>query len=176
VRIAAGAKRFGGLMGLLGTVNWYRDLFFTPPIAGSVPIVTGFGVVGITAVIGRSNATTASTARHMLYYERGRYRSAAYPVVATGFRWTTGKVYAYDSVGRYASRFTLAGYDNRSPMGLGTIQLVTPFLAHWAMSPAPDHVAGIASLRIHFAPEPHAALLLAAGIGLLAALRRTVRR
>jgi hypothetical protein len=172
-RIAAGAKQFGGLMGLLGTVDWYRDLYFTPPVVGSVPIVTGFGVVGITPVIGRSNANTASTARHMQYYERGRLRSAAYPVGATGFRWTTGTVYAYDSVGRYASQFTLAGYDNRSPMGLGTIQLVTPFLAHWAMSPAPDHVAGIASLRIHFAPEPHAALLLAAGVGLLAALRRS---
>jgi hypothetical protein len=57
-------------------------------------------------------------------------------------------------------------------MGLGTIQLVTPFLAHWSMSPAPDHVAGVASLRVHFAPEPHAALLLAAGIWLLAVLRR----
>jgi hypothetical protein len=172
-RITAGARKFGGLMGLLGEVDLYRDFYFTPPVAGSIPIVTGFGDVGITPVIGRSNANTASTARHMQYYERGRLRSAAYPVGATGFRWTTGIAYAYDSVGRYASRFTLAGYDNRSPMGLGTIQLVTPFLAHWAMSPAPDHVAGIASLRIHFAPEPHAALLLAAGVGLLAALRRS---
>jgi hypothetical protein len=107
----------------------------------------------------------------MLYYERGRYRSAAYPVVATGFRWTTGTVYAYDSAGRYASRFALAGYDQRTPMGLGTIQLVTPFLAHWAMSPVPDHVVGVASLRIRFAPEPHAALLFAAGAGLLVVLQ-----
>jgi hypothetical protein len=172
VRIAAGAKQFGGLMGLLGSVDWYRDLFFTPPVAGSVPIVTGFGEVGIVSAIGRSNANTASVLRRMLYYERGRYRSAVYPAVATGFRWTTGIAYAYDSVGRYASRFTLAGYDNRSPMGLGTIQLVTPFLAHWATSPAPDHVAGIASLRIHFAPEPHATLLLVAGVGMVATLRR----
>ena len=175
-RIIAGARHFGGGMGLLGEVSLFRDLYFTPPVLGSVPIVTGFGAVGITPVIGRSNATTASTARHVLYYERGRYRSAAYAVVATGFRWTTGAVYAYDAVGRYASRFSLAGYDNRTPMGLGTIQLVTPFLAHWAMSPAPDHLAGVASLRIHFAPEPHAALLLAAGVGLLAALRRSLRR
>jgi hypothetical protein len=173
VRIVAGAKRFGGLMGLLGTVDWYRDLFFTPPVAGSLPIVTGFGAVGITPVIGRSNANTASVLRRMHYYERGRYRSAVYPVVATGFRWTTGTVYAYDFVGRYASRFTLAGYDNRSTMGLGTIQLVTPFLAHWAMSPVPDHLVGVASLRVHFAPEPHAALLLIAGIGFLAGLPRS---
>ena len=175
VRIVAGANRFGGVMGLLGEVSLFRDLFFTPPVVGSVPIVTGFGDVGITPVIGRSNANTDSVVRHMLYYERGRYRSAAYPVVATGFRWTTGKVYAYDSAGRYASAFTLAGYDNRSPMGVGAIQLVTPFLAHWATSPAPDHVAGVASLRIQFAPEPHATLLLAAGVGLLAALRRSSR-
>jgi len=171
VRIAAGSRRFGGAMGLLGEVSLFRDLYFTPPVAGSVPIVTGFGAVGITAAIGRSNATTASTARRMLYYERGRYRSAVYAVVATGFRWTTGTAYAYDAVGRYASRFTLAGYDDRTPLGLGTIQLVTPFLAHWAMSPAPDHVAGIASLRVRFAPEPRAAILLAAGVCLLVALR-----
>jgi hypothetical protein len=61
------------------------------------------------------------------------------------------------------------------PMGLGTIQLVTPFLAHWAKSPAPDHVAGVASLRIRFAPEPHAALLFAAGSGLLVWLRHRRR-
>jgi len=170
-RVASGAGRFGGLMGLLGGVSMFRDLYFSPPVAGTVPIVTGFGAVGITPAIGRSNATTVSTTRRMLYYERGRYRSAVYAVVATGFRWTTGTAYAYDAAGRYASRFTLAGYDDRTPMGLGTIQLVTPFLAHWAMSPAPDHVAGIASLRVRFAPEPHAALMLAAGICLLVALR-----
>jgi hypothetical protein len=163
-------------MGLLGEVRMFRELFFMPPIVGSLPVVTGHGPLGVTPVIGRVNAIAAVTTRHMIYYKRGAYRSMAYPVVATGFRWTTGTVYAYDTVGRYASRFTLAGYDQRTPMGLGTIQLVTPFLAHWALSPAPDHLAGVASLRIHFAPEPHAALLLAAGIGLLAALRRTVRR
>lgn len=170
-RIVAGARRFGGVMGLLGEVRWFRELFLTPPVAGSRPIVSGLGPIGITPAIGRSNANTAGTTRRMFYYERGRYRSVAYGVVATGFRWTTGTAYAYDSVGRYASRFTLAGYDHRTPQGLGMIQLVTPFLAHWAMSPAPDHVAGVASLRVRFAPEPHAALLLAAGIGLLAALR-----
>ncbi|MDH5566470.1 MAG: hypothetical protein OEY15_07375 [Myxococcales bacterium] len=170
-RVVAGAERFGGLMGLRGGATLFRDLYFTPPVAGSRPIVTGFGAIGITPAIGRTNGYTASVVRHLLYFERGRYRSVAYPVLATGFRWTTGTVYAYDAVGRYASRFTLAGYDQRTPMGLGTLQLVTPFLAHWALSPAPDHVAGVASLRIRFAPEPHATLLLAAGIGLLAALR-----
>jgi len=170
-RIASGARRFGGLMGLLGVVSMFRDLYITPPVVGTVPLVTGFGAVGITPVIGRSNTNGASTTRHMLYYERGRYRSAAYSVVATGFRWTTGTAYAYDAIGRYASRFTLAGYDARTPMGLGTIQLVTPFLAHWAMSPVPDHVAGIATLRVRFAPDPHAALLFAVGVCLLVALR-----
>jgi hypothetical protein len=172
VRIVSGIRRFGGSMGLLGEVSLFRDLFLTPPVLGTLPIITGFGAIGITPVIGRFNGNVASTLRKALYYERGRTRAFAYPVAATGFRWTTGTVHAYDAVGRYASRFSLAGYDNRTPMGLGTIQLVTPFLAHWSLSPAPDHVAGVASLRIHFAPEPHAVLLLAAGIGLLAALRR----
>jgi hypothetical protein len=171
-RIAGGSQRFGGSMGLLGQVRMFRELFFTPPAVGSLPVVTGHGPLGITPVIGRANANSAVTTRHMIYLKRGVYRSLAYPVVATGFRWTTGTAYAYDSVGRYASRFSLAGYDNRTPMGHGTIQLVTPFLAHWALSPAPDHVAGVASLRVHFAPEPHALLLLLLGIALLAVLRR----
>ena len=76
-------------------------------------------------------------------------------------------MYAYDSAGRFASRFTLAGYDNRSRMGLGTIQLVTPFLAHWSQSPLPDHVVGIASLRVRFVPEPRAGLVLMLGAALL---------
>jgi hypothetical protein len=171
VRIVSGVRRFGGSMGLLGEVSLFRDLFLTPPVLGSRPIITGFGAIGITPVIGRSNGNVASTLRRALYYERGRTRAFAYTVAATGFRWTTGTAYAYDSFGRYASRFTLAGYDDRTPQGLGTIQLVTPFLAHWAMSPAPDHVAGIASLRVRFAPEPRAAILLAAGVCLLVALR-----
>lgn len=174
-RVVAGARRFGGLMGLRGGATLFRDLFFTPPVAGSWPIVTGFGDIGITPAIGRANGHTASAVRHLLYYERGRYRSVAYPVIATGFRWTTGIAYAYAAAGRYASRFTLTGYDQRTPMGLGTLQLVTPFLAHWALSPVPDHVAGVASLRIRFAPEPHAALLLVVGLGLLTALRRGSR-
>jgi len=109
-------------MGLLGAVDWTRDLYRTPPVAGSVPIVTGFGDLGIVSVIGRSNVITASAQRYKLYYERGRYRTAAYPVIATGFRWATGIAYAYDSAGRLAPRFSLAGYDNRSSLGLGTIQ------------------------------------------------------
>ena len=57
--------------------------------------------------------------------------------------------------------------------GGGTIQMVTPRLIHWAGG---AHWGDIAVLRLHFAPEPRAWLLLASGLGLLMVLRRVSRR
>jgi hypothetical protein len=63
-----------------------------------------------------------------------------------------------------------SGYDNRTPDGAGTIQMVTPRLTHWA---AGAHWGDIAVLRIHFAPEPEGWLLLAAGLSLVAVLHHS---
>ena len=73
----------------------------------------------------------------------------------------------------FPTRLARSGYDNRTPGGAGTIQMVTPRLTHWATG---AHWGDIAVLRLQFAPEPGSWLLLAAGAGALAVLRRVRRQ
>jgi hypothetical protein len=91
--------------------------------------------------------------------------------VVTGFPWTTGRVSVSAAGGSgFPTRLVRSGYDNRTPDGAGTIQMVTPRLTHWA---AGAHWGDIAVLRIHFAPEPEGWLLLAAGLSLVAVLHHS---
>jgi hypothetical protein len=68
-------------------------------------------------------------------------------------------------------------------MGSGTVQLVSPHLVNWigltcpfsGCTPRSETTAGIAILRLQFVPEPSAALLLVAGVGLLSVLYRRRR-
>ena len=74
----------------------------------------------------------------------------------------------------FPTKLVRSGYDNRTPDGAGTIQMVTPHLTHWATTGA--HWGDIAVLRLQFAPEPESWLLLVAGAGALAVLRRVRRQ
>ena len=72
------------------------------------------------------------------------------------------------------------GFDNRTSMGLGTIQLVAPQLTRWNFpdrdSPWDRHTGAIGILRLVFVPEPPEFILLVAGVGFLTVLyRRHVR-
>jgi len=64
------------------------------------------------------------------------------------------------------------GPGGRAPGGVRKIQLVTPALTHWSLS---NHTGHIGILKIQV-PEPNAVVLLAAGLGLLLALRRWAGR
>jgi hypothetical protein len=98
-----------------------------------------------------------------------------------GFPWDTGSVGAVAAVaGTYSSSTTSAkGTDLRTPSGLGTLQLVTPFLVRVKSHP-PNcggcenrwYYAGTARAELHFVPEPAANILLAAGSLALAVLFR----
>jgi hypothetical protein len=95
---------------------------------------------------------------------------------ATAFPWTTGRVAVRahgDSPSFFPTSTTRSGYDNRTPLGAGTIQLVRPMLTHWTGGKHQGHV-GI--LRSEFAPEPWDWLLLVARAGALVVLRRVSRR
>jgi hypothetical protein len=164
VSVIQGAKQFGGVMRLLGGM---RALSVASSRTASFPqwpvmIAGGSYATGIT-VLG-------------IYYYPSQMSLGTGLGYATAFPWTTGTVAvrAYgDSPSFFPTSITRRGYDNRTAMGGGTIQLVTPILMHWTGG---EHQGLIGILRLQFVPEPSSWLMLASGVGLLSALfqlRRT---
>ena len=101
-------------------------------------------------------------------------------ITAWGFPWTTGMVTITATDGFFPTLFRRTGFDNRTPGGQGTIQLVAPQLTQWEFAardtPWDRHTGAIGILRIAFVPEPPEFLLLVAGAGFLTVLyRRHVR-
>jgi hypothetical protein len=64
------------------------------------------------------------------------------------------------------------GYDNRTPLGKGTLQLVSPLLTHWLQPGFSKETGGIGILRLRFIPEPEASLMLLVGVCALGILLR----
>ena len=164
--VFAGENRFGGVMGLVGrfgTHNAGRTL-------GGGVWRGHFSRWGM-RVVGSNYASTTVVSGYFTFASAPlSYRSLA---VVTGFPWTTGRV-SVSAAGDsgFPTMLVRSGYDNRTPEGAGTIQMVTPRLTHWAGG---SHWGDIAVLHLRFAPEPESWLLLAAGAGALGLLRRTRR-
>jgi hypothetical protein len=160
--------RFGGVMKLLGNFKWRGEMascsscYFRTEIPLS-PIGGPFG--------GSAKATT--------YLGTSIYTPTIVTATAWGFPWDTGSVGAVATVAGTSLPTTTsaAGTDLRTPSGLGTLQLVTPFLVRIKSHP-PDcggcenrwYYAGTARAELHFVPEPAASVLVAAGSGALAVL------
>jgi hypothetical protein len=165
--IQQGENGFGGAMGLLGkfgaTVYWGASI-------GGFTSTFSWNMI---RALGRSTADPDRTFINTEMYTGGR----TYGNVATGTPWTTGTVTLYARDGSYDYFPTVlrrAGYDNRTALGYGNIQLVTPSLTHswdgW------DNTGHIGILKLRVVPEPGSLLLLAAGTGVLVLLRRMSRR
>jgi hypothetical protein len=90
------------------------------------------------------------------------------------FPWTTGTAtVTVMSTGKAARTFEVRkGYDKRTPLGKGTIQLVTPLLTRWHGTPLERWTGGVGVLRFRFVPEPENWLLLAASLSTLGILYR----
>jgi hypothetical protein len=74
--------------------------------------------------------------------------------------------------GPQSTMLNRTGYDNRTPAGVGNIQLVSPALTRWK-NPHSDYYTGsIATLKLQLVPEPEAWLMLVSGIGTLTILCR----
>ena len=106
----------------------------------------------------------------------------AITVTVWGFPWTTGTAMAAALSGSppYSTLTTATGTDLRTPSGMGNIQLVSPILVRsrydFPIGPPLEFIyGGMAVADLHFVPEPSAWLLLTAGVGGLAALRRFTR-
>jgi len=159
VTVTKGAEQFGGVMRMFGIL---RKLAVAPTKIASFPqwpitVAGGSYASGIT-VLG-------------IYYYPTRTPMIGTGVgYATAFPWTTGMVAVHadgDSPSFFPTSIARSGYDNRTPLGAGTIQLVTPMLMHWTGG---KHQGVVGILRLRFVPEPSSVPLLLAGMGLLSAL------
>ena len=78
--------------------------------------------------------------------------------------------------GFFPTLFQRTGFDNRTSMGQGTVQLVAPQIVKWNFpereAPWDRHTGAIGILQIKFVPEPSQLLMFAAGAVMLLALAR----
>jgi hypothetical protein len=115
------------------------------------------------------------TAKFYKTTPKGAVKVSTTLAVGSGTLWTTGQVGNFAKTGAYYTSLYRTGYDNRTPGGRGSIQLVTPTLTHWLSPAFNTHTAQVGLLTIRV-PEPGAVLLLTAGAGVLVWLRRVSRR
>jgi hypothetical protein len=73
--------------------------------------------------------------------------------------------------GPFPTLFRRTGFDNRTSMGQGTVQLVAPQLVRSEfpdrVAPWDHHTGAIGILRIKFVPEPSGWVMLVAGVTFL---------
>jgi hypothetical protein len=170
VASVSGGSSFGGVMKLLGTLSWSVGGFsryFTPYLT-----FKSGGPLGAAFVAGGNPMNTGISPWYRSTIPGGYFSTRQ--VYNTGFPWTTGMAIAFNSTG-FPTYVQATGYDNRTALGLGTIQLVTPMLAHYFGFGGYSE-SSIAILNLKFVPEPSAVLMLAVGAGVLALLYRFHRR
>jgi len=159
VAVIAGKNQFGGVMQLIGNFGT-RTAFDGGKWKGVFP------TWGVT-LVGASYAKTGMISGLISYTPLSlTYTSLA---VVTGFPWTTGQVSVVAGGGGFSTSLVRSGFDDRTSMGRGTIQLVAPRVTHWAGG---AHWGDVAILNMRFVPEPKAWLMLVAGSVLLGAAHR----
>jgi hypothetical protein len=168
IQITAGPNRFGGAMGLLGQLGVTGD-YIRSGQSGQWAQTHSWNLA---AALGGSGTDQATA----MFQNTALASTETRTMMATGFGWTTGAVLATARVGAFTTLVYRTGYDHRTAMGLGNIQLVTPMLTHWIDAVPGDHTAQIGILKLQFVPEPAAGLLLAAGAMTLTVIRRVARR
>ena len=167
-------NRFGGVMNLLGTFTWNGELAACAycTYRTAIPLSPIGGPVG-------------GTATAMAYLGGTAFPGTFVTATVWGFPWDTGMVSGIAAVaGTSSSSTTTAmGADSRTASGLGTLNLVTPFLVRVKSNPYDCggcvnkwYYAGIADAQIQFVPEPTTGAVLAAGAGTLAILLRRLKR
>jgi hypothetical protein len=137
---------------------------------------TSFGVIGGGCAGATCPAVIGTSTTGQLLYKTGMGNATTAAIATWGFPWTTGTVSVTAPAGPFPTLFKRKGYDDRTPNGVGTIQLVAPQLAEWTFpdrdAPWDRHTGAIAILRIKFIPEPSQLLMLAAGAAMVFALAK----
>jgi hypothetical protein len=158
-------NQFGGVMRLAGVFNDIVNIQSgTGVLRGTIPIPLSNlgGLVGTTVMaVGTLTHTTLGF-------------MTTVPATVTFLPWTTARFRADDAVGVVASALTVTGYDLRTSLGAGNVQLVSGWLAHLGGLAADDSV-GTAVMTIAV-PEPGSLLALGSGLSLLGLFAARSRR
>jgi hypothetical protein len=170
--VKAGANQFGGVMRLLGQLTtkvcYYRN--------GGCSLGRNnwrYEAVGATPFTSAGMVTKGSLAVYTAkYYHTNLMQDSIVMVRGYRFPWTTGSATVSGLDPPHITIEKRKGYDNRTALGKGTIQLVTPVLTRWTQPSADQFTGGIGILRLAFVPEPAKWVLLAAGLSVLAFLYR----
>ncbi len=179
VRFQGAPGRFGGTLALLGQHRTRWGAMFSP----SSHYCWDFSIgPGLDCSIWELPLSPIGGAFGGSAFGRGSLVPGASPSVFDqtiwGVPWTTGTVTARAPLEAGGTHSLVAkGTDQRTPQGLGHLQLVTPFVIRWtedrhAPPAVTGYQAGIAILDLQFVPEPAALLLLASGVPALAVLYR----
>jgi len=177
VHVTAGKNQFGGTMNLLGQYHTNRGDEGGSTSVGATP--WNLQYIGAGAQTSAGSVTAGLNYYTMIsrpYRYPGKFDYSARSATASVFPWTTGAVEVTALSGPQATVLKRTGYDNRSPNGAGTVQMLSPMLTRWKNSMGDYHTGGIAMMKLRFVPEPNAWLMLVAGICTLRLLYRLGRR
>lgn len=93
-----------------------------------------------------------------------------------GTPWTTGAATSYLLAGNFPMILRRSGHDTVTDGGVRNTQLVTPMLTHGIGTGYQNHTGQMGILTLRITPESGAILMLAAGVGVLLLMHRTIRR
>jgi len=172
-KVTAGPNKFGGVMRLLGQLTtrvcYFRNGGCSLGGADWRYEAIGATPMTMTGVVTKGFIATAIE----YYYHTNLMQTNTLFVSGSRFPWTTGTVTLTARYrGPHPTVEVRKGYDNRTPLGKGTIQLVTPLLTRWLLPGSEFETGGIGIMRLQFVPEPGRLLLLVGGLATLVLLYR----
>jgi hypothetical protein len=176
VHVEAGKNQFGGTMRLLGQYHTNRGVESWTTSAGATPWNLQYIGAGAATATGKVTGLKYTTMISRPWQNPDVSGKSARTATISVFPWTTGMVEVTATGGPQSTMLARAGYDNRTPAGAGTIQLVSPALTRWKNSFSDYYTGSIATLKLRLVPEPKGWLMLVAGICTLAILCRVNRQ
>jgi hypothetical protein len=172
----AGPNKFGGVMQLLGSYGDNEGYFNATAASTSVFYYNWlFNYLGASGQATKAGEVTRGYV-YGPYAVYGYQRNNGKPYTSYAkievFKWTTGTVTVTAVGGTFPTMLQRKGYDHRTAMGSGIVQLVSPMLSEWegATSGTASATAGVGIMKITFAPEPSEWMLLAGGVSMLGLL------
>jgi hypothetical protein len=173
----AGKNKFGGVMQLLGSYGDNEGYLYDNQTTSVFYFNWLFNYLGHGGQATSGGVVTKGYQQTSVAY--GYTRASGYvatsTVYAEVFKWTTGTVKVTALQGTFPTILERKGYDSRTGMGSGVVQLVSPMLTHW-VGAGESSTAGIGIMNITFAPEPSTSLMLGGGVALLGLLFHARRR